>query len=92
MNKAPGEFRLSPAEEIRGLPKGELHVHLNGHFSSQLVREILLEEQTTLPPGFDLQQDLTRSVPCATLSQYLKPWQVLHLIHSAVTSRSWRAS
>jgi adenosine deaminase len=69
-----------PAEvshAIAALKKGELHVHLNGLVSANLVRTILIEEGAEIPSGFDLRHDLVRLVPCASLSSYLKPWQVL---------------
>lgn len=62
------------------LKKGELHVHLNGLVSSDVVRSILRDEETDIPFGFDLDRDLARRAPCASLSSYLKPWQVLRRI------------
>jgi adenosine deaminase len=67
---------------IADLLKGELHVHLNGLVSPRLVRSILREEGAEIPEGFDLDKDMTRTSPCSSLREYLKPWQVLRRIPS----------
>lgn len=64
-------------EYLRTLDKGELHVHLNGAAPATTVREILAEESTEIPPGFDCDRDLVRNVACPSLAEYLAPWQVL---------------
>lgn len=69
-----------PAESVALLKKGELHVHLNGLVSPSLIRSILAEEAIPLPRDFDPNRDLTRTEPCASLGDYLKPWQVLRRI------------
>ncbi|GGX23079.1 adenosine deaminase family protein [Undibacterium macrobrachii] len=61
-------------------PKGELHVHLNGLVSTDIVRKLLHQEYTSIPPGFDLNQDLVILTPARNLETYLKPWEVLRLI------------
>jgi adenosine deaminase len=66
--------------DIAALRKGELHAHFNGLISSRLVREILTEEAVPIPEGFNLDSDLVRDHPSASLSDYLKPWQVLRRI------------
>lgn len=59
--------------------RGELHVHLNGAIPVSTIREILADELTMLPPGFELERDLIRLTPCESLASYLTPWQVLRL-------------
>ncbi len=59
--------------------RGELHVHMNGAIPAATVREILADEATLLPAGFNLDRDLIRPTPCQSLAEYLKPWQVLRL-------------
>lgn len=59
--------------------RGELHVHMNGAVPASAIREILAEEGTSLPPGFDFQRDLVRLTPCRSLAEYLTPWQILRL-------------
>lgn len=59
--------------------RGELHVHLNGAIPVRIIREILADEATELPPGFLIERDLLRSTPCQSLASYLAPWQVLRL-------------
>ncbi|MGR9578377.1 adenosine deaminase [Pandoraea sputorum] len=59
--------------------RGELHVHLNGAIPTSSIREILFDEATVLPAGFELERDLVRKTPCQSLAEYLKPWQVLRL-------------
>lgn len=76
------DSRTGHAMEIACLDKGELHVHFNGLISANLVREILKAEEAEIPNSFDLQHDLVRRSPCASLSTYLKPWQVLRKIPS----------
>ncbi len=59
--------------------RGELHVHMNGSIPTSKIREILADEGTVLPTGFELERDLVRSTPCQSLAEYLMPWQVLRL-------------
>ncbi|WP_158144497.1 amidohydrolase family protein [Vibrio metschnikovii] len=67
-------------KEIKTMPKGELHVHLNGLANTHLIRLLLQTSSNELPSDFDLYQDLTRSTPARSLSEYLKPWQALRLV------------
>lgn len=62
------------------LEKAELHVHLNGLFSSDLIKEILIDEKTQLPQGFDMKKDLNIMDHKKSLIEYLKPWEVLRLM------------
>jgi adenosine deaminase len=57
--------------------KGELHVHLNGALPIATVQEILADEATDAPVGFDLKRDLVRRSACTSLAEYLTPWQIL---------------
>ncbi len=66
--------------EIQLMEKGELHVHLNGLVSTDVIRSLLVRDRTDLPSGFDLETDLNISLPADSLASYLKPWQVLRLI------------
>ena len=59
--------------------RGELHVHLNGAIPAPTIREILADEATALPAGFEFGRDLVRTAPCQSLAEYLAPWQVLRL-------------
>ncbi|MEY8199437.1 MAG: hypothetical protein RPS47_09370 [Colwellia sp.] len=65
---------------IELLKKGELHVHLNGLVSTDVVRNLLRGEISEIPKGFDLNVDLTVLQPAESLAAYLKPWQALRLI------------
>lgn len=67
-------------KEIQMMPKGELHVHLNGLANTGLIRSLLQSSSTELPSNFDLYKDLTRHTPAGSLSEYLKPWQALRLV------------
>ncbi len=67
-------------KEIQMMPKGELHVHLNGLANTGLIRSLLQASSAELPSNFDLNNDLTRHTPIGSLSEYLKPWQALRLI------------
>lgn len=66
-------------ELVKKLQKGELHVHLNGLVSSEVVMRLLIDEGAEIPSGFNFETDLCRTVPSPDLSTYLKPWQVLRL-------------
>lgn len=59
--------------------RGELHVHMNGAIPISTIREILSDELTVLPVGFEFERDLVRNAPCQSLAEYLTPWQVLRL-------------
>jgi adenosine deaminase len=59
--------------------RGELHVHINGAIPASKIREILADEATVLPAGFQFERDLVRTTPCQSLAEYLTPWQVLRL-------------
>lgn len=59
--------------------RGELHVHLNGAIPAPMIRDILADEATVLPAGFEFGRDLLRAEPCKSLAEYLRPWQVLRL-------------
>lgn len=65
---------------IQLMKKGELHVHLNGLVSTDVVRSQLIDDSSEIPADFDLERDLTILKPADSLSIYLKPWQVLRLI------------
>jgi adenosine deaminase len=59
--------------------RGELHVHMNGAIPASVIREILTDEATVLPAGFQFDRHLLRTTPCKSLAEYLMPWQVLRL-------------
>lgn len=65
--------------EIKLMEKGELHVHLNGLVSTDVIRSLLVRDRSDLPSGFDLERDLNILLPADSLASYLKPWQVLRL-------------
>ncbi|CAJ0809033.1 adenosine deaminase family protein [Ralstonia flaminis] len=69
-------------EEGRGADvpnRGELHVHINGAIPASKIREILADEATVLPAGFEFERDLIRAKPCQSLAEYLRCWQVFRL-------------
>lgn len=59
--------------------RGELHVHMNGAVPVSTILEIMADEATAVPAGFDFERDMTLLVPCKSLADYLTPWQVLRL-------------
>ena len=65
---------------ISELPKGELHVHLNGLVSSGIIRNIITAEEISIPSNFDLEKDLNVFSPQKKLTEYLRAWQILRLI------------
>lgn len=60
--------------------RGELHVHMNGAVPMSTIQEIMADEKTSLPAGFDFERDMVRLAPCKSLTEYLTPWQVLRLL------------
>lgn len=71
---------------LRSIPKGELHVHLNGLVSTSVICQIIAEEKVKLPQDFQIERDLTISQPQQNLNAYLKPWEVLRLIPNSRNS------
>ena len=65
---------------ILEMEKGELHVHLNGLVSSELVIKLLKDNIIDIPQGFDLKKDLNVLKPAKSLSAYLKPWDLLRFV------------
>lgn len=59
--------------------RGELHVHMNGAIPAPTILEIVADEATVLPQGFELARDMVRLTPCQSLAEYLRPWQILRL-------------
>jgi len=70
---------LDDLAQARVHDRGELHVHMNGAIPMSTIQEIMADEATSLPAGFDVERELTRLTPCKTLAEYLSPWQVLRL-------------
>lgn len=60
--------------------RGELHVHMNGAIPISTIQEIMADEATSFPAGFDFKREMMRLSPCRSLAEYLAPWQVLRLI------------
>ncbi|ENX09939.1 adenosine deaminase [Acinetobacter courvalinii] len=65
---------------ILNLPKGDLHLHLNGAVPTNVLREMLNCSNIKIPEGFNLKLDLNVVEPKSSLSEYLKPWEVLNKI------------
>ncbi len=65
---------------LQSIPKGDLHVHLNGAIPTDLVKNILEKDLTIIPSYFDLDKNLNILEPQNHLSDYLKPWEVLNLL------------
>lgn len=73
--------RLSRDSDERAVTdRADLHVHLNGALPLEAIQEILEDEATTLPPGFQIERDFVRRAPSPSLAAYLTPWQVLRLL------------
>lgn len=66
-------------ELIERIEKGELHVHLMGLASTDLLRRLLQIEQLkgNIPGEFNLYNDLNVQSKVRQLSEYLRPWQIL---------------
>jgi adenosine deaminase len=62
------------------LDKADLHLHLNGLFSTEVIKNVLADENTFIPHDFKIEQDLNILNPKRSLASYLKPWDVLRLI------------
>lgn len=66
--------------EIELIKKGDLHVHLNGLVSTDVIQQLLVKNKSELPSGFDVENDLNILKPADSLASYLKPWQSLRLV------------
>jgi adenosine deaminase len=75
-------------QKLKELSKGELHIHLNGLFETSVIKEIIIEEGSILPPNFDVNKHLNHKQPKSNLVEYLKPWDVLILIPISVQNLS----
>lgn len=75
-------------QKLRELPKGELHVHLNGLFDTEIIKSIIKEEGIILPVNFDINKHLNHIEPKSNLLEYLKPWDVLRLIPQNISNLS----
>ena len=69
---------------IISMPKADLHLHLNGLFDSDIVRQILTDENITLPSNFNLLNDCVVTRKVDSLVKYFKPWEALHLIPNQI--------
>lgn len=67
-------------DSIKKMVKGELHVHLNGLVSTEIIKKMIQDESCEIPQNFDLSVDLNVLRPAQSLIDYLRPWQVLRLI------------
>ena len=72
---------MKDTNEIKLMPKGDLHVHLNGLVSFELVKQIIIEEKVVLPKNLKIPEDLYHTQP-SSLEDYLKAWKILRLIPS----------
>jgi adenosine deaminase len=59
--------------------RGDLHVHINGAIPVPTILEIMADEATVLPQGFEIARDMVRLDPSRSLAEYLRPWQMLRL-------------
>lgn len=78
-NADVGEVQAGDGIDVEVMKRGELHVHMNGAIPAATIREILADEATPLPAGFQFERDVVRTTPCQSLAEYLTPWQVLRL-------------
>jgi len=67
-------------EQIAALPKGELHVHLNGLVETTVLANLLRTEAGAEVHGVDLLKALTRNSACSCLAEYLAGWDYLRLV------------
>ena len=67
-------------KKCKKIQKADLHVHLNGLFDTELIKEILLEENIIIPEGIDYEEHLHSIHYSRSLNDYLKPWEILRLI------------
>lgn len=56
------------------LEKADLHIHLNGAIPTEIIRELLVSNNISLPNNFDLENDLQVLKPAKSLLEYFKPW------------------
>ncbi|WP_080684200.1 adenosine deaminase [Pseudomonas chlororaphis subsp. aureofaciens] len=66
--------------EIKELKKGDIHLHLSGAIPSTQVYNALVNSGIELPDNFRIDTHLQIQKSCDSLSEYLKPWQLLRLL------------
>lgn len=74
--------------KFKELEKADLHLHLNGLFVTDIIKLILIEEETPIPKGFNIDSDLNVMNPKHSLLNYLTPWNVLRLIPKTINNLS----
>ncbi|WP_100913372.1 adenosine deaminase [Pseudoalteromonas spongiae] len=67
-------------ELIKNLKKGELHVHLNGLVSTEVIFSLLNNQIPNLKINNVQQSSLNVLEPAKSLADYLKPWELLRLV------------
>lgn len=67
-------------ENVKGLPKGELHAHFNGLIETSVIIEALKSEATDDIKNIDLTSALTIDKPCGNLPDYLANWNLFRAI------------
>lgn len=70
----------STTNKIASMPKGELHVHLNGLIETNVLAELLKIEAKDEIIGINLTKALTRNSACKSLEEYLSGWDILRLV------------
>lgn len=64
-------------DEIKQLPKKELHCHLNGSIPFGIVKEIMEKEEIKIPNDFKYPTDLFINKRVKSMQEYFKPWALL---------------
>lgn len=82
----PAPISGSLIHRIASLPKGELHVHLNGLIETTVLADLLRAEASSEIRDIDLQKALTRDSACSCLADYLAGWDLLRLVPRSRTS------
>ena len=56
------------------MQKADLHIHLNGAIPSDVIRDLLIQHNISIPEEYDVNYDLQILEPVDSLQSYFKPW------------------
>ncbi|OHB52685.1 MAG: adenosine deaminase [Planctomycetes bacterium GWF2_42_9] len=65
---------------VEFLPKGDLHVHLNGLISKAMMQDILHKEKSFYSETIDINPYLEKTKPYKSLQEYIRIWDVFRLV------------
>ncbi|MCY9529333.1 hypothetical protein M5X04_08310 [Paenibacillus alvei] len=65
---------------VQNILKRDLHVHFNGAVPTEIIKQLIIENDVIIPPGLDLDVDLQILEPVNGLIEYFRPWRLFKLL------------